>query len=177
MGTQWRNFRADVDRAINGHRERWLLLPFDRGFYVVAGYRLRRGLFLCSGRWWPILNGVLMPLWTLLDIVGGCDVHYEADIGPGFAINHPALGVVVSGHATIGARCTMVGGNCVGFADGGAPTIGRGVVFGANAVVIGRVAVGDKVTVGAGAVVVRDVPGGATVVGVPAKPVAASVLH
>jgi serine O-acetyltransferase len=114
-------------------------------------------------------------VFTVFRAMGGRgDIHYRAEIGPGLLVLHPELGVVVSGHAVVGANLVLTGGTCLGEragADDQSYVIGDNVTLGANAVVIGPVRIGDRVTIGAGAVVVDEAPDGAVLVGVPAKPV------
>ena len=101
----------------------------------------------------------------------GIDIHPGAEIGAYFSIDH-GTGVVVGQTAVIGNHVRLYQGVTLGMTGhhGGKrhPTIGNGVVVGANATVLGNIKLADDVKVGAGAVVVRDVPAGATVVGVPA---------
>lgn len=87
---------------------------------------------------------------------------------------HPNLGVVVSGHAVVGRNLILTGGNCIGGRPGttqGNLIVGDDVELGANAVILGPGVIGDRVKVGAGAVLIGDAPSGATMVGVPARPV------
>lgn len=83
-------------------------------------------------------------------------------------------GIVVNPSARIGKNCRLHGGNCIGNAGNSqqTPVLGDGVDLGFGACVIGGVKLADRVTVGAGAVVVKDCPEeGAVLVGVPAAPV------
>jgi serine O-acetyltransferase len=79
---------------------------------------------------------------------------------------------VVNGRAVIGADCCICQGVTVGVSGRGekrgVPVIGDGVYFGVNAVVVGKISVGDDVLIAANSLVNRDVPSHCTVLGVPA---------
>jgi len=100
----------------------------------------------------------------------GCDIHPGATIGNGFFIDH-ATGVVIGETAVIGDDVTLYQGVTLGgvsFEKGKRhPTIGDRVVIGANATVLGNIIIGNDVRIGAGSVVLKDVPPNSTVVGVP----------
>ena len=102
----------------------------------------------------------------------GCDIHPGATIGERFFIDH-ATGVVIGETAVIGDDVTVYQGVTLGgvsFEKGKRhPTIGNRVVFGANSTVLGNITIGDDVRVGAGSVVIKDVPPNSTVVGVPGE--------
>lgn len=171
---QMRFLKADLDRMVNGRRWRWLSVTLRAGTWSIVGYRSSRLCYLAMGRWWQVLHTLLAPVQALLRPFGaGLEIHYKADVGPGLLVLHPTLGIVISGHATVGRNLTLIGGNCIGGRPGLAETgmtVGDGVTLGANAVVLGPGRVGDLVTVGAGSVVIGDAPDGATMVGAPARP-------
>lgn len=171
---QVRYLVADLQRSVNGRWWRWLSVPLAPGALSVAGYRLSRALHLALGRPYAVLHTLLAPLRLLTRPLGaGLEIHYKADIGPGFLVLHPNLGVVISANAVVGRHLVLTGGNCIGDRPGRRPgdlVLGDGVVLGANAVVLGPVRVGDGVVVGAGAVLLDDAPSGVTVVGQPARP-------
>jgi serine O-acetyltransferase len=102
----------------------------------------------------------------------GIELPFTAKIGRRFRIEHQGV-IVVHGDAVIGDDCTVHQGVTIGSRTGdgtlGVPTIGNGVYIGANATILGKIQVGDRATVAAGAVVVRDVPAGSRVAGVPAR--------
>lgn len=104
--------------------------------------------------------------------VYGVELPYTARIGRRLRIEHQGV-IVVHTRAVIGDDCRLHQGVTLGAheRDGvlGIPTLGNQVYVGANASIIGAVHVGDGARIGAGAVVVSDVPPGATVVGVPAR--------
>ncbi|CAD5374512.1 Serine acetyltransferase [Rubrivivax sp. A210] len=103
----------------------------------------------------------------------GIEIHPGATIGRRVFIDH-GMGVVVGETAEIGDDCTIYQGVTLGgtsLAKGAKrhPTLGRGVIVGANSQVLGGFTVGDGARVGSGAVVVKPVPPGATAVGNPAR--------
>jgi serine O-acetyltransferase len=102
----------------------------------------------------------------------GCDIHPGATIGEGFFIDH-ATGVVIGETAIVGEDVTLYQGVTLGgvsFEKGKRqPTIGDRVVIGANPTVLGNITVGNDVRIGAGSVVLKDVPHNSTVVGVPGR--------
>ena len=102
----------------------------------------------------------------------GIEIHPGATIGRRVFIDH-GMGVVIGETAEIGDDCTLYHGVTLGGTSWKAgkrhPTLGRAVVLGAGAKVLGPILVGDGAKVGSNAVVVRDVPAGATAVGIPAR--------
>ncbi len=103
----------------------------------------------------------------------GIEIHPGATIGRRVFIDH-GMGVVVGETAEIGDDVLIYQGVVLGgtsLAHGKRhPTIGSRVVLGTQALVLGSITVGDGARVGAGAVVLHDVPAGCTAVGVPARP-------
>ena len=106
----------------------------------------------------------------------GIEIHPGARIGRRVFIDH-GMGVVVGETAEIGDDCTIyqgvtLGGTSLTKGTKRHPTLGRGVIVGANSQVLGGFTVGDGARIGSNAVVLREVPPGATAVGNPAR-----VLH
>jgi len=102
----------------------------------------------------------------------GIEIHPGARIGRRFFIDHGA-GVVIGETAEVGDDVLMYQGVVLGGTTlekkKRHPTIGNRVVIGTGAVVLGAIAVGDDANIGSGSVVVKPVPSGATVVGVPGR--------
>jgi serine O-acetyltransferase len=102
----------------------------------------------------------------------GIDIHPGAKIANGVFIDHGS-GVVIGETAEIGAGSLIFQGVTLGGTgkESGKrhPTIGKNVVIGAGAKVLGNILIEDHVRVGAGSVVMRNVPAGSTVVGIPGK--------
>jgi serine O-acetyltransferase len=102
----------------------------------------------------------------------GIEIHPGATIGRRVFIDH-GMGIVIGETAEIQDECTLYHGVTLGGTSWNKgkrhPTLGRGVVIGAGAKILGPILVGDGAKIGSNAVVVRDVPAGATAVGVPAR--------
>ena len=102
----------------------------------------------------------------------GIDIHPGAQIGEGFFIDH-GTGVVIGETAVIGKNVTLYQGVTLGGTgkDTGKrhPTLGDGVTVGAGAKVLGPINIGNHVKVGAGSIVLKDVPDQCTVVGNPGR--------
>jgi serine O-acetyltransferase len=102
----------------------------------------------------------------------GIEIHPGASIGRRVFIDH-GMGVVIGETAEIGDDSTLYHGVTLGGVKWDRvkrhPTLGRKVVVGAGAKILGPILVGDGAKIGSNAVVVRDVPAGATAVGIPAR--------
>ncbi len=102
----------------------------------------------------------------------GIEIHPGAKIGRRFFIDHGA-GVVIGETAEIGDDVLMYQGAVLGGTSSKKekrhPTVGNNVVIGAGAVALGAITIGDGARIGAGSVVIKSVPSGATVVGIPGR--------
>jgi serine O-acetyltransferase len=148
-------------------RSRWEILLYP-GLWALFYHRIAHWLF----------KGELYFLARLINhhsrFLTGIDIHPGAEIGRNFFIDH---GFVVIGEtAVIGDDVTIyqhvtLGGTNPTAGEGGNrhPTIGNGVIIGSGAQVLGPIKVGDRARIGANAVVTRDVPEGATMIGIPAR--------
>ena len=135
----------------------------NRGAKLVASVQAFRGARSGAGRKLATLRNYF---WNT---VCGSDVAREADIHPSLRLPHPC-GVVIHRDAVVGADCLIMQGVTLGMiGKGETPVVEDGVYLGAGAKIVGRVRIGRGARVGANAVVVADVPPGATAVGVPAK--------
>jgi len=102
----------------------------------------------------------------------GIEIHPAAQIGRRVVIDH-GMGVVVGETAKVGDDCLIYKGVVLGGTTASRgkrhPQLGRHVVVGSNACILGSIEIGDGARVGSGSVVIRPVPPNATVVGVPAR--------
>lgn len=124
----------------------------------------------------PQVRPLAFPLRVLYRLIVEAlltvDLPVRTRVGPGLTLDH-AYGIVVHPDTVIGRRCVLIQGVTIGqkWSEGEdrVPTIGDDVIFGANSSALGPIHIGDGARVGAGAVVLIDVPAGATAVGVPAR--------
>ncbi len=134
------------------------------GVHAVLFHRAAHRLWNAGLRW-PARWLSALSRWLT-----GIEIHPGAQIGRRFFIDH-GMGVVIGETAEIGDDCTLYHGVTLGgttWEKGKRhPTLGRDVVVGAGAKVLGPIRVGDGARIGSNAVVVKDIPAGATVVGVP----------
>lgn len=99
---------------------------------------------------------------------GGAIIGRGAEFGPAFVLVH-SQGVVINGQVRGGSHIYVQHQVTIGAEGRESPVLGSNIFVGAGAKVIGGVTIGDRARVGANAVVVHDVPMGATVVGIPAR--------
>jgi putative colanic acid biosynthesis acetyltransferase WcaB len=115
---------------------------------------------------------VVYRLWVEWGL--GIELRFRTKVGPRLRLYHGQALVVHEG-TVIGADCTLRQSTTIGsktLADGtqgACPVLGDGVDVGANAVILGAIQIGDRAVIGAGSVVVKDVPVGAVVAGNPAR--------
>jgi serine O-acetyltransferase len=113
-------------------------------------------------RKWAVLRHVF---WS---VVTGADIPLNCRLGQGLLLPHPN-GVVIHPQAQIGPNCLIFQQVTIGTAHGGVPRIAGHVDIGAGAKLLGPITVGEHARIGANAVVLDDVPAGATVVGIPGR--------
>ena len=114
----------------------------------------------------------LIPLAMVFNklntVFGGCIIGRGAEFGPGFVLIH-SQGVVINARVRGGADVKIEHQVTIGAEKNESPVLGDDVFLGAGAKVVGAVRIGSRVRIGANAVVLDDIPDGATAVGVPAR--------
>lgn len=164
--SQWRAWRADLARFKKHGYSGW----GSEGFWALTVYRIQRALQHAKPRLLWLLPCVLMAVVKkIVTLVTHINLNPNANIGPGLLLPHVGP-IRVHPEATIGADCTIHHVCTIGAGvKPGAPVLGDHVLMGCHACVLGPVSVGDGAQIGAGAVVVSDIPMHATAVGVPAR--------
>ena len=136
------------------------------GFHALILHRIAHKL------WTMKLPVIPRMISTFSRFLTGIDIHPGAQIGKRFFIDH-GMGVVIGETTIIGDDVLLYQGVTLGGTSSKKekrhPTLGRGVVVGAGAKVLGNITIGNYSKVGAGSVVVDDVPEHATVVGIPGR--------
>jgi serine O-acetyltransferase len=147
-------------------RSTWEVITCYPGFHALRFHRLAHALWKMKLRWfgrWVSNIGRWMT---------GIEIHPGATIGRRFFIDH-GMGVVIGETAEIGDDVTLYHGVTLGGTSWNKgkrhPTLRNGVVIGAGAKVLGPIIVGEGAKIGSNAVVVKDVPPGASAVGIPAR--------
>jgi serine O-acetyltransferase len=136
------------------------------GVHALWLHRLAHALY-CRGH---VLSARLVSHGSRF--LTGIEIHPGAQIGRRVFIDH-GMGVVIGETAEVGDDCLLYQGVVLGGTSQAKgkrhPTLRRGVTVGSNACVLGPIEIGEGARVGAGSVVVKPVPGEATVVGVPGR--------
>jgi serine O-acetyltransferase len=148
-------------------RSRWEVLTCYPGLHALVWHRAVTHPLWQRGLRWLARWLAHWGRWLT-----GIEIHPGATIGRRVFIDH-GMGIVIGETAEIGEDSTLYHGVTLGGTSWNKgkrhPTLGRGVVIGAGAKVLGPILVGDGAKIGCNAVVVRDVPHGATAVGIPAR--------
>ena len=151
------------DPATKGYLQPFL---FFKGFMALQTHRL--GAYL----WRQGRETLALYLQSRTSELFQVDIHPAARIGAGVFIDH-ATGVVIGETAVVGDDVSMLHGVTLGGtgAERGDrhPKIGKGVLLGAGAKVLGNIQIGDYAKIASGSVVLKDVPTGCTAAGVPAR--------
>ena len=134
------------------------------GLHALWGYRVHHWLWIHGWRF----SARALSQWARL--ITGIEIHPGAEIGHRFFVDH-GMGVVIGETTIIGDDVTLYQGVTLGGTGKETgkrhPTLRNNVVIGAGARVLGNIIIGENCRIGAGSVVLRDVPDNSTVVGVP----------
>jgi len=147
-------------------RNKFEILLTYSGVHALSWHRFANFLYRIHLRLFARIASQTCKFFT------GIEIHPAAKIASGVFIDH-GQGVVIGETAEVGTGTVLYQGCTLGGTgkESGKrhPTVGRNCVISAGAKVLGNINIGDGAKIGAGAVVLKDVPSGATVVGVPAR--------
>lgn len=147
-------------------------LIFTQAIWAIVIYRFGS---LCSRLEIPFFSSFLRVLYFFLnkfiEITTGISISSNAKIGKGLYVGHFGgifihPGVIAGENCSIGQGVTI---GTLGLGKTGVPRIGNNVYIGTGAKIFGNITIGNNVRIGANAVIVKDVPNNATVVGVPGR--------
>jgi len=168
------DFRQDIRHfQRHGGGGAFKLLLSEQGLWALLQYRCHRAVYTSCmpGLVRKPLHLVLTIARKCVEVATGISLPCTARIGPGLHLPHCGSRVFNAG-VVVGSGCCITQGVTLGVSGHGdrrgEPVIGDRVYIGANAVVAGRVHVGDDSLIGANSLVNRDVPPHSTAVGVPA---------
>ena len=168
-GKMIQQIREDIQEALKkdpAARNVWEVLLCYPGVHAMMGYRVSHALWNKNFRLLARIVSYLARWFT------GIEIHPAADIGRHFFIDHGA-GVVIGETSRIGDNVFIYQGVTLGglsmIRGKRHPTIQNNVVIGAGAHILGPVTVGKNAKIGAGSVVIQDVPEYCTVIGVPGR--------
>lgn len=149
-------------------RNTFEILTTSHGVFAILMHRLSHALSNKGLKWLARIVSNVARLFT------GIEIHPGAVIGRRFFIDH-GMGIVIGETAEIGDDCSIYHGVTLGGTSWSPgkrhPTLGNNVVVGAGAKILGPIMVNDGARIGSNAVVVKEVPANATVIGVPGREV------
>ncbi len=151
----------------------WVHFFLQRCVWAIFQYRVSNAIY--RSRIPRVLKSLLLKgclLWKFfVELLTGISIRYGTTIGKGLYIGHTG-NIRISAQAIIGEYCNISQGVTIGISGRGeyrgVPEIGNRVYIGTNAVVVGKIKIGNGAVVGANSLVTRDVAPNCTVVGVPA---------
>lgn len=167
----FKDLREDIDAILArdpAARSRLEVVLCYHGLHALVFHRV------AHAAWNANLRLLARLVSNLSRWLTGIEIHPAAKIGRRLFMDH-GMGIVMGETAEIGDDVTLYQGVTLGGTSLEAtkrhPTLGNGVIVGAGAKILGPLMVGDGARVGSNAVVLKDVPAGATVVGIPARQV------
>jgi serine O-acetyltransferase len=166
----FRKLRADIDCILErdpAARSRWEVLTCYPGLHAIYVHKLAHWFWQRGLKWLGRFTSHVGRWLT------GIEIHPGAKIGSCVFIDH-GMGVVIGETAEVGDGCTIyqgvtLGGTSLYPGTKRHPTLGAGVIVAAGAKVLGGFTVGEGARIGANSVVLKEVPAGATVVGIPGR--------
>lgn len=144
------------------------VLTTSPGVHAIIIHRISHALSKKGFKWLARILSNVARLFT------GIEIHPGAVIGRRFFIDH-GMGVVIGETAEIGDDCSLYHGVTLGGTSWNAgkrhPTLGNNIVVGAGAKILGPIKINDGARIGSNAVVIKEVPANATIIGIPGREV------
>lgn len=163
---------ADLLRVSNGGIFSGIKsLFFNHSFQITFWFRLGSYLKRKNGFHSKILYGIVFLIHKKNMYKTGIQLPIGTDVGEGLVFPHFSC-IVINSDCTIGKNCKIFQGVTIGSKrgeNGGCPTIGNNVVISSGAKVIGKIAIGDNVMIGANSVITKDIPDDSVAAGNPAQ--------
>ncbi|MCA9402064.1 MAG: serine acetyltransferase [Candidatus Omnitrophica bacterium] len=169
----FKNLKQDIKRYWTNPKDpKNLYLIFEPGLWSLFAYRFSAWAHHIKI---PVINWVFRAVAFIaakaIEAVTHISIPGNVKIGPGLYIGHGGP-IIINYDARLGSHCSVGTGVIIGtrgVGNVGSPTIGDHVYIGVGAKILGKITIGSHVKIGANAVVIKDVPDGATAVGVPAR--------
>ena len=140
-------------------------LLFYKGFHALQAYRV-------ANYWVEEKLSFSLYIQSVVSEKFNVDIHHNAKMGKGIMVDH-ASGVVIGETAIVGDYSSIFHGVTLGGVGSEKgqrhPQVGKNVLLSANSTIVGNIKIGDNAKIGAGSVVIDDIPKDCTAVGVPAK--------
>lgn len=159
------NFFFHIRRDIKANRKN------PKGTLVCLLYRVAHSQVSSPFYLKPASFFIILLYKFITEYIIGTEIHWRSQWGPGLIVYH-GYGTVVHSSVRAGANCVLRQGVTIGLkssTDQMGPILGDGVEIGANAVIIGKISIGNFAKIGAGAVVTKDIPDRGIAVGNPAR--------
>lgn len=151
----------------------FVIVFFTQGFWAIFQHRISHSIYT-NIKWKPFRKVLMFPMliWQkMVEIATGISISCSAKIGHSFYIGHFG-GIIINANAVIGNNCNISQGVTIGVSGfeekRGVPTIGNDVYIGVNAVIAGKISIGNNVLIGACSMVKDSFDDNAIVLGVPA---------
>ncbi|MDO5981678.1 serine O-acetyltransferase [Flavivirga spongiicola] len=168
-------FSQDIRKykKYSGNKSAITLIITNQGLWALFVYRASNSIY--KSKLPRIIKRILLVFAVIcqkwIEIITGISLPYTSRIGAGFYIGHFG-GIIINASAVIGVNCNISQGVTIGVSGReekrGVPIIGNNVYIGTNAVIAGKINIGDNCVIGANSLVINSVEANKTVLGVPA---------
>ncbi|MEO9571681.1 MAG: serine acetyltransferase [Polaribacter sp.] len=168
-------FLTDIKKYKKYSKKPAIILFFTtQGLWAIFVYRISNYIF--KSKFLGILKKPLLLVAIIfqkgIEIMTGISIPYSCSIGHSFYIGHFG-GIILNSNAKIGDNCNISQGVTIGVSGRGdkrgVPILGDNIYVGANAVLAGKIKIGNNCVIAANSLVVESIKNNATVIGVPAK--------